>query len=171
MTDNYQHTDQAMQEKIRRGSVYTSFFFRFKLNAVYISCMTNFLNVLSNQFFSNLLDTTKHCIPKKQDIFMIIDSSRSIGQNIYPRLRRFIRRLVNKLDISNERTHVGILQASDYRRTQYEMKLGEFTNSKEIESVINEMGYHEGETSYVGRALDIAIRDNVSAKQNIQNKV
>jgi hypothetical protein len=51
------------------------------------------------------------------------------------------------------------------------MKLGEFTNSKEIESVINEMGYHEGETSYVGRALDIAIRDNVSAKQNIQNKV
>ena len=102
---------------------------------------------------------------------MIIDSSRSIGQNIYPRLRRFIRRLVNKLDISNERTHVGILQASDYRRTQYEMKLGEFTNSNEIESVINEMGYHEGETSYVGRALDIAIRDNVSAKQNIQNKV
>ncbi|CAB4002110.1 Hypothetical predicted protein, partial [Paramuricea clavata] len=105
-------------------------------------------------------DTTKHCTPKKQDIFMVIDSSRSIGRSIYPRLRRFVRRLVNKLDISDERTHVGILQASDRRRTQYEMKLGEFTNPKVIESVINEMEYHRGYTSYIGRGLDIAIGDN-----------
>ena len=126
------------------------------------------MNEESNQFVFKISDTTKHCTPKKQDIFMVIDSSRSIGQSIYPRLRRFVRRLVNKLDISDERTHVGILQASDRRRTQYEMKLGEFTNPKEIESVINEMEYHKGYTSYIGRGLDIAIGDNVSIyKQSI----
>ena len=98
---------------------------------------------------------------------MIIDSSRSIGFNTYPRLRRFVRRLLNKLDISGERTHVGILQASDHRRTQYEMKLGEFTNPKEIESIINEMGYHEGYTSYIGKGLDMAIKDNVSRESGL----
>ena len=98
---------------------------------------------------------------------MIIDSSRSIGFNTYPRLKRFVRRLVNKLDISNNRTQVGILQASDHSRTQYEMKLGEFTSTKEIESVINEMAYHEGDTSYIGKGLDIAIKDNVSVRVEI----
>lgn len=96
---------------------------------------------------------------------MLIDSSRSIGYSIFPRLRRFVRRLVNKLDISEERTHVGILQASDNSRTQYEMKLGEFTNPKEIESVINEMSYHQGYGTYIGRGLDMAIRDNVSKRE------
>ena len=98
---------------------------------------------------------------------MIIDSSRSIGLKIYPQLRRFVRRLLNKLDISSERTHVGILQASGYTRTQYEMKLGEFTNPKEVESVINEMMYHEGDTSYIGRGLEIAIGDNVSIRGKV----
>ena len=93
---------------------------------------------------------------------MVVDSSRSVGLNIYPRLRRFIRRLLNKLDVSDERTQVGILQASDRRRTGYEMKLGEFTNPKVIQNVINEMSYHEGYYSYIGKGLDMAIRDNVS---------
>lgn len=100
---------------------------------------------------------------------MVLDSSRSIGYRIYPKLRRFVRRLVNKLDVSNERTHLGILQASDSRNTQYEMKLGEFTDSKEIESVINEMGYHEGFRSYIGEGLDIAVGDNVSATKGVED--
>ena len=93
---------------------------------------------------------------------MIIDSSRSIGVRVYPHLRRFVRRLVNKLDISNEQTHLGILQASDSRKTQYEMKLGEITDLKDIESVINEMSYHQGYTSNIGRGLVKAMGDNVS---------
>jgi hypothetical protein len=47
------------------------------------------------------------------------------------------------------------------------MKLGEFTSTKEIESVINEMAYHEGDTSYIGKGLDIAIKDNVSVRVEI----
>ena len=76
-----------------------------------------------------------------------------------------MRRLVGKLDISEERTHVGILQASDQERTQYEMKLGEFTNPKEIESVISEMSYHKGYGTYIGKGLEMAIRDNVSESE------
>ena len=98
---------------------------------------------------------------------MLIDSSRSIGYSLFPRLRRFVRRLVNKLDISEERTQVGILQASDKSRTQYEMKLGEFTNLKEIESVISEMSYHRGHGTYIGTGLDMAIRDNVSRRESM----
>lgn len=114
--------------------------------------------------FCSTLDATKHCTPKKQDVFIVIDSSRSIGHSNYAQLKRFVSRFVNKLDISQERTHVGILQASDYRKTQYEMKLGEHTDAKEIQNVINEMSYHHGLTSYIGKGLDIAISDNVSVK-------
>ena len=93
---------------------------------------------------------------------MIIDSSRSIGRRIYPELKRFVRRFVGSLDVSRERTKLGILQASDSSSTQYEMMFSEYTDAREVESIINDMNYHNGAASFIGNAIEMAITDNVS---------
>lgn len=93
---------------------------------------------------------------------MVIDSSRSIGHKLYPQLRRFVHRLVSKLDVSHDRTNIGILQASDYYSTEYEMMLSEYTDPNEVKSIINEMTYHSGMASFIGSGIEKAVKDNVS---------
>ena len=100
------------------------------------------------------------CAPKKQDIVFLIDSSRSIGKKNYRRLQRFLNRLSLRLDLAEDRIHLGVLQAGGRDESRFQFNLGDFPDRSDILYMINDMEYIDSLYTYMGEGLTV-IREKV----------
>jgi hypothetical protein len=100
------------------------------------------------------------CSPKKQDIAFVIDSSRSIGETNYRRLQRFTKRLASRLDLEEDRTHLGLLQVGNRQGSRFQFNMGEFPDRSDVLYMINDMKYLDSTYTYMGEGLK-KIREEV----------
>ncbi|KAM6210861.1 LOW QUALITY PROTEIN: collagen alpha-4(VI) chain-like [Sarcoramphus papa] len=88
------------------------------------------------------------------DVVFLVDTSASIGQENFQKLKNFLSSLVSSLDIGLDAIQVGLAQYSD--ETYQEFLLNQYLKSDVLEQIEN-LPYRSGET-YTGRALDFVNR-------------
>ncbi|KAG6930665.1 collagen, type VI, alpha 6, partial [Chelydra serpentina] len=90
------------------------------------------------------------CKEMTADIMFLVDSSGSIGQENFLKMKTFMRELVKKSDISADRVQVGVVQFSG--TTNEEFQLGRYSSKSDIFSAIDRMSLI-GENTLTGGAL------------------
>lgn len=93
------------------------------------------------------------CTRENHDVFFVLDGSGSISLSYFIKMKHFLIRLIERLDVGLRGTHVGLLQFSHKLKTKIEFKLGQYLTFREIERAINKMPYQEGGTD-TGHALE-----------------
>lgn len=99
--------------------------------------------------------TDKDCSPLL-DIAFIIDSSGSIGRTNWERMKRFLKALVSKLDVSPSATHVAAVAYSNNPVVVMGFTGAQDTN--EVNRLFDGMPWQRGFT-YTDKALQLADRD------------
>ena len=90
------------------------------------------------------------------DIAFIIDSSGSIGRSNWNRLKRFLKALVSKLDVSDSGTHIAAVAYSD--NPIVGMRFSDFQGVDQVNRLFDEMRWQRGFT-YTDKALLRAATD------------
>ena len=90
------------------------------------------------------------------DIALIIDSSGSIGRTNWERVKRFVKSLVSKLDVSSSGTHVAAIAYST--NPVVEMRFWNTQSTDEVNRMIDRMTWQRGYT-YTDKALQLADSD------------
>ena len=87
------------------------------------------------------------------DIAFVIDSSGSIGRSNWERMKRFIKSLVSKLDVSPSATHVAAVAYST--NPEVVMRFNDFQGTDQVNLLIDRMRWQRGFT-YTDKALILA---------------
>jgi len=90
------------------------------------------------------------------DIAFIIDSSGSIGKRNWERMKRFLKALVSKLDVSDSVTHIAAVAYSD--NPEVVMRFNNFQGVDQVNRLFDEMRWQRGFT-YTDKALLLADTD------------
>ena len=90
------------------------------------------------------------------DIAFIIDSSGSIGRRNWERVKRFVKALVSKLDVSNSTTRVAAIAYST--DPEVVMRFNDYQGTDEVNRGFDAMRYRRGYT-YTDKALQLADSD------------
>lgn len=90
------------------------------------------------------------------DIAFIIDSSGSIGRRNWERVKRFVKALVSKLDVSNSATRVAAIAYST--DAEVVMRFNDYQGTDEVNRGFDAMTYQRGYT-YTDKALQLADSD------------
>lgn len=89
---------------------------------------------------------------KSADVLLLVDGSGSITIPHFIQVRKFLKQLVSRFNISEDGTHVGLLQFSSPWSTKIEFNLEKYKNVRDIKKHISTMQYQRGRT-YLGDAL------------------
>ena len=111
---------------------------------LYITCFNFSLN-----------KTDKDCSPLV-DIAFIIDSSGSIGRTNWERMKRFLKALVSRLDVSPSATHIAAIAYST--NPVVVMRFTGAQDTNEVNRLFDGMVWQRGFT-YTDKALQLADRD------------
>ena len=87
------------------------------------------------------------------DIAFVIDSSGSIGRSNWERMKRFIKSLVSKLDVSPSATHIAAVAYST--NPEVVMRFNGFQGTDQVNQLIDRMRWQRGFT-YTDKALLLA---------------
>jgi len=90
------------------------------------------------------------------DIAFIIDSSGSIGRRNWERVKRFVKALVSKLDVSNSTTRIAAIAYST--DPEVVMRFNDYQGTDEVNQGFDAMRYQRGYT-YTDKALRLADSD------------
>lgn len=102
-----------------------------------------------------LISTDKEC-SAVVDIAFVVDSSGSIGRTNWERIKRFLKSLVSKLDVSKSATRIaGVSYSND---PEVVMRFSNFQGTDQVNQVIDGMRWQRGFT-HTDRALLLADRD------------
>ena len=99
--------------------------------------------------------TEKECRPIA-DIGFVIDSSGSIGRSNWGRMKRFLKALVSKLDVSPSYTHISAVAYSNNPEVVYRFNNRQATD--DVNNVFDGMRWQRGFT-YTDKALLLADND------------
>ena len=102
------------------------------------------------------------------DIAFVIDSSGSIGRSNWERMKRFIKSLVSKLDVSPSATHVAALAYSN--NPEVVMRFNDVQGTDEVNRDIDGMRWQRGYT-YTDRALLLADTDLFQTSNGMRSNV
>ncbi|KAL4227323.1 collagen [Mactra antiquata] len=91
------------------------------------------------------------CRATSADIVFVVDSSGSIGDANFQKIKKFLEAMINKLDIDNDLTRVGLLVFND--NSNWVFKLGELDNELDVLKAIQRIKYVIGGTM-TGDALN-----------------
>uniref|UniRef100_K7FNG1 VWFA domain-containing protein n=1 Tax=Pelodiscus sinensis TaxID=13735 RepID=K7FNG1_PELSI len=86
----------------------------------------------------------------RADIMFLVDSSGSIGQDNFLKIKSFMKELVNKTDIGPDRVQVGVIQFSGSNKEEFQ--LNQYSSKDDIFSAIERMSLI-GEITLTGGAL------------------
>ena len=89
---------------------------------------------------------------KSADVLLVVDGSGSISTSRFKHVRKFLKELVSRFDVSEKGTHVGLIQFSSPWRTKIEFGLNEYRDVANMKDAIDNMVYQRGRT-YLGDAL------------------
>ena len=90
------------------------------------------------------------------DIAFIIDSSGSIGRRNWELMKRFVKSLISKLDVSYSGTRIAAIAYST--NAEVVMRFSDFQDTDEVNRAVDGMRYQRGFT-YTDKALQLAERD------------
>ncbi|XP_057715608.1 cochlin [Corythoichthys intestinalis] len=86
----------------------------------------------------------------QMDIVVVMDSSSNLGRRRFNLQKNFVTKLVAMLKVGTNGPHVGLVQASDFPRTEF--LLSNYTQPKELQFAIKELTYLGGDTN-TGKAI------------------
>lgn len=102
------------------------------------------------------------------DIAFIIDSSGSIGKSNWERMKRFLKALVSKLDVSDSVTHIAAVAYSD--NPEVVMRFNNFQGVDQVNRLFDEMRWQRGFT-YTDKALLLADTDLFQTSNGMRTDV
>ncbi|CAK6435663.1 unnamed protein product [Pipistrellus nathusii] len=94
--------------------------------------------------------TEEACKEMKADIMFLVDSSGSIGQENFIKMKTFMKNLVGKSQIGADRVQVGVVQFSDVNKEEF--PLDKYASQSDISAAIDRMPLI-GQTTMTGSAL------------------
>uniref|UniRef100_A0A8C5PKN8 VWFA domain-containing protein n=1 Tax=Leptobrachium leishanense TaxID=445787 RepID=A0A8C5PKN8_9ANUR len=96
----------------------------------------------------------------KADVIFLVDSSGSIGDENYTKMKTFMKHLVNKTTVGRDSIQFGAVQFSD--TTNLEFQLNSYSTASPIMDAIDRMTYMKA-TTYTGKALEFVSQYFTSA--------
>ena len=87
------------------------------------------------------------------DIVFVVDDSRRVGSSNFARMKSFLSRLVNGLDLDSGITRVGLLTYSSYARVRF--YLSYYSSVSSVRSAISRLTY-SGTSSTTNTAVALA---------------
>ena len=102
------------------------------------------------------------CTTKNADILLILDDSRSISNRDYSKMKRFVTELVYRFNISEDQSHVALIQFSSRQNTVVSFNLNRHYNKASLMSDIANLKQSDGDSTYTDVALKMA-REEVGA--------
>lgn len=102
------------------------------------------------------------------DIAFIVDSSGSIGRSNWERVKRFVKALISKLDVSSSGTRVAAIAYSTSAKVVTRFR--SYQGTDHVNRVIDNMRFQRGFT-YTDRALLLADRDLFHRSNGMRSNV
>ena len=102
------------------------------------------------------------------DIAFILDSSGSIGRTNWEKMKRFVKSVVSKLDVSSSATHVAAIAYST--SPEVVMLFSEVQATDEVNRMIDGMRWQRGYT-YIDKALLLADKELFQASKGMRPSV
>lgn len=92
------------------------------------------------------------CDGRPHDIYFTVDGSASIKHTNFRNVRKLLQDLVILLTRQNDNLHIGMMQYSEVRKTEKNLRLAKHS-TEEIIDAIQSMTYHAGLKTNTGNAL------------------
>lgn len=123
--------------------------------------------LVNNLFISSVPDCRKAA-----DVAFIVDSSGSIGRTNWERTKRFLKRIVSKLDIGPTTTHIATISYSTNPETvlRFNTLSGSRLNVNEVVKVLDGLPWQRGFT-YIDKALEQAARGVFTTAAGMRSNV
>ncbi|KAM6412908.1 collagen alpha-6(VI) chain-like [Pluvialis apricaria] len=99
--------------------------------------------------------TVEACKEMKADVMFLVDSSTSIGNENFQKMKNFMRELVNRTDVGADRVQIGVVQFSD--KPKEEFKLNTYSTKRDILSAIDRLSPLHSNT-LTGEALKFMLK-------------
>ncbi|CAB3995531.1 contactin-5 isoform X1 [Paramuricea clavata] len=96
------------------------------------------------------------CMVAKRNIMFLVDGSGSVPVATFGEFKKFMSLLVEKFDIGQNTTHVGVLQYSTKPRTGLEFYFTEHQTLAAVQNAISKVRYHYGAYTFGGYAMNLA---------------
>ena len=109
----------------------------------------------------------KECKPIA-DIGFVIDSSGSIGRSNWGRMKRFLKALISKLDVSPSTTHISAVAYSN--NPEVVLQFNSLQGTNEVNRAFDGMRWQRGFT-YTDKALLLADSDLFQSKNGMRQNV
>ncbi|XP_054619267.1 cartilage matrix protein isoform X1 [Dunckerocampus dactyliophorus] len=90
------------------------------------------------------------CSNSATDVVFLIDGSKSVRPENFELVKKWINQIVDKLDVSDTKAHVGLVQYSSLVRQEF--PLGRHNNKRDLKEAVKKMAYMERGTM-TGQAL------------------
>nr|XP_012289578.1 collagen alpha-3(VI) chain isoform X7 [Aotus nancymaae] len=108
----------------------------------------------------NLLKTVHNGAPARvsgeKDVVFLLDGSEGVRSG-FPLLKEFVQRVVESLDVGQDRVRVAVVQYSD--RTRPEFYLNSYMNQQDVVNAIRQLTLLGGPTPNTGAALEFVLRN------------
>nr|XP_009686259.1 PREDICTED: collagen alpha-6(VI) chain [Struthio camelus australis] len=118
-------------------------------NRVYFVHSFDLLGDIKNEVIREIC-SKEACKKMKADIMFLVDSSASIGNENFLKMKSFMRGLVNKTDVGADRVQIGVVQFS--HEPKEEFQLNTYSTKREIFSAIDRISPLQANT-LTGEAL------------------
>ena len=102
------------------------------------------------------------------DIAFVVDSSGSIGRTNWERMKRFLKALVSRLDVSPSATHIAAIAYST--RPEVVMRFNGVQGTNQVNQMLDGMRYQRGVT-YIDKALLLADSDLFQSSNGMRSNV
>ncbi|NXV50694.1 CO6A6 protein, partial [Uria aalge] len=123
-------------------------------NRVYFVHDFDLLKDIKNEVVQEIC-TTEACKEMKADVMFLLDSSGSIGDENFRKMKNFTRELVNRIDVGADRMQIGVVQFSD--KPKEEFKLNTYSTKRDILHAIERISPLQS-TTLTGEALKFMLK-------------
>ncbi|KAF6737816.1 Cartilage matrix protein [Oryzias melastigma] len=101
--------------------------------------------------------TCSACSSAATDVVFVIDGSKSVRPENFELVKKWINQIIDKLDVSDLKAHVGLVQYSSTVREEF--PLGRYNNKKDLKDAVKKMAYMERGTM-TGQALNFMVENS-----------
>lgn len=95
--------------------------------------------------FSMCFKFVTACLAKVADVVFVIDSSGSVGEVNFLKIKEFMKQTVSVFDIGDDFTRVGVITFSTTARLEF--LLNTYNTTKDLINAIDRIGYSHGGTN------------------------